>query len=351
MAHCLIGLGSNLGDRCATIEASLRTLGEHPELRVLAVSGLYETRPVGGKGTQPAFLNAAARIDTAIGPAALLNLLQRTEDRLGRLRRQRWDARTVDLDLLLYGDLVLETRELVLPHPRMAFRRFVLEPAVEIAAEMIHPPTGWSLRELLQHLQSAPNYIALVGISGVGKTRLARTVARLADCRLVTASLPPSRLAAFHADSSGRAWETQLEFLGLRCRRLNRRGLTQVGGRGAISDFWLDQTLVYGRHWLPEAACRDFQQRWSEVKSQSPQPKLLVFVDVGQPSVPESRAGHLAEAQERLRAALLQQASLPRQAPLLKVDVSDFNWAVQEVTAAHQAMQDPAQRARNRPEL
>ena len=174
MADSLIGLGSNLGDRHAMIAATIRQLQEHPDLRVVAVSRLHETRAVGGRGAQPAFLNAAARVETTMSPEQLLTVLQQVEERFGRERLQRWDARTIDLDLLLYGQHILETAELVLPHPRMAFRRFVLEPAVEVAADMVHPATGWTVAQLLNHLNTAFAYVALVGLPGAGKTRLAR---------------------------------------------------------------------------------------------------------------------------------------------------------------------------------
>jgi 2-amino-4-hydroxy-6-hydroxymethyldihydropteridine diphosphokinase len=344
VAHCLIGLGSNLGDRRATIEASIRLLEAHPDVRVVAVSRLHETRAVGGPpGEQPAFLNAAARVETALSPEQLLEVLQQSEERLGRVRERRWDARTVDLDLLLYGDLIRETSQLVLPHPRMAFRRFALEPAIEIAADMIHPTTGWNLEQVLHHLKTVPAYVALVGLPGAGKTRLARKVAQRTGGYLVTASLSVSGMAAFHADPSGRAWETQLEFLRSRGRRLSRCSPKLLGDRFAISDFWLDQTLVYSHYWLPAVVWQDFERHWSEVKARSLRPKLLVFVDAAESSTGVFRGDDEAgAARERLRAALLRQASLPRQAPLLRVNTSDFAWAAKEVAAALQAMQDSA---------
>ena len=96
-------------------------------------------RPIGGPAGQEPFLNAAALLETSLPPAELLARLQRIELHLGRTRETRWAARTLDLDLLLYDNLVLNTPYLTLPHPRMAFRRFVLEPAAEVAPEMAHP--------------------------------------------------------------------------------------------------------------------------------------------------------------------------------------------------------------------
>ena len=89
--------------------------------------------------------NAAALLETAIEPGPLLRLVKQLEHEWGRQTAERWAARVLDLDLLLYDRLVVETPELVVPHPRMAWRRFVLEPAAEIAPEMVHPPTGWTI--------------------------------------------------------------------------------------------------------------------------------------------------------------------------------------------------------------
>src|SRR4051794_25822954 len=105
----LIGLGSNLGDRKANIDLAIAALSETPGVTVRAISSYHETAPVGGPGGQGAFLNAAASLDTALDPHALLRHLQQMENRAGRVRSVRWGERTLDLDLLLFGDLVLDT--------------------------------------------------------------------------------------------------------------------------------------------------------------------------------------------------------------------------------------------------
>jgi 2-amino-4-hydroxy-6-hydroxymethyldihydropteridine diphosphokinase len=161
MAHCLIGFGSNQGDRGALLDAARDQIAALPGTSLLKVSSFRDSKPAGGPTAQPPYLNAAATIETPYSPQQLLSELQRIEHALGRMRTERWGPRTIDLDLLLYDQLELESTELILPHPRMSFRRFVLEPAAEIAAEMIYPINRWTLRRLLTNLNDTSAKIAL----------------------------------------------------------------------------------------------------------------------------------------------------------------------------------------------
>jgi len=158
---CLIGLGANLGDRAQTLNSAIAVMAGNSHLNRVAASAFYESAPIGGPPGQPPFLNAAATLRTSLPAGALLQRLHAIEADLGRTRGQQWSARTIDLDLLLYGEQVIETESLVVPHPRLPFRRFVLEPAVEVAADWVHPPTGRPLRELLERIDRRPIRIAL----------------------------------------------------------------------------------------------------------------------------------------------------------------------------------------------
>jgi len=153
-SSALIGLGSNLGDRRANLNGAITALGEVPGVTFRRVSSSHETEPVGGPPGQGKYLNAVALIETGLDPLALLHVLEKIEARFGRERKVRWGARTLDLDLLVFDDRIIEMPELELPHPRMRTRRFVLEPLVEVAPEAVDPLTGRSFAAILADLKS-----------------------------------------------------------------------------------------------------------------------------------------------------------------------------------------------------
>jgi 2-amino-4-hydroxy-6-hydroxymethyldihydropteridine diphosphokinase len=131
----LLSLGSNLGDRLAHLRAAVDTLG--PQVR--AVSPLYETEPVGGPPGQGAYLNIVVEIETDLGPRELLAVCHRLEAAADRTRDVRWGPRTLDVDILLYDDLRLDTPDLEIPHPRMYERRFVMAPLADVAPDLVPP--------------------------------------------------------------------------------------------------------------------------------------------------------------------------------------------------------------------
>jgi 3-oxoacyl-[acyl-carrier protein] reductase len=144
-----IALGSNLGNRREYLEQALAALNEHSGIVVKQVSSFHETAPVGGPSGQGAYLNAAAELETDLEPRALLQAFLEIEQTLGRVRQERFGPRTIDLDLLLYNALVCQESDLIVPHPRMHERLFVLEPLAEIAAQAVHPLRNVTVSELL----------------------------------------------------------------------------------------------------------------------------------------------------------------------------------------------------------
>lgn len=150
MIEAYLGLGANQGSPRAQLEAALELLARDGRVRVLGLSGWYRTAPVGGPPGQPDFVNAVARLATVLEPHALLARLLAVERALGRDRAAevRHGPRPVDLDLLLYGNLRLASRELVVPHPRLWQRAFVLVPLAELAPDLVPPGSELCVREL-----------------------------------------------------------------------------------------------------------------------------------------------------------------------------------------------------------
>lgn len=167
MSDAYIALGANLGDRQANLRAALHALAG--KTRLVAVSALYETDAMTPDGSaQPQYLNAACHIETGLDPHALLHLLQAIERDLGRPEdHERWAPRPIDLDILLYDDLVLDSPELVLPHPRMAERAFVLVPLRDVAAVVVHPVLCRTIAEL----SAEKGAVGVQQVAGVGWER------------------------------------------------------------------------------------------------------------------------------------------------------------------------------------
>ena len=157
-----VGLGANLGDRKDTLQAALRLLDDLPEVRIIRRSSLYETAPI-GVTEQPEFLNAVVEVETTLPALALLRALLDIENLLGRVRTLRWGPRVIDLDLLVYGSDLIALPELIVPHPRLWERAFVLTPLAEIAPELVVPGTNQTAKEMANNFHGDGN-IRRVGI-------------------------------------------------------------------------------------------------------------------------------------------------------------------------------------------
>jgi 2-amino-4-hydroxy-6-hydroxymethyldihydropteridine diphosphokinase len=295
MARCLIGCGSNLGKRREQLDRGLELLRFMPGVDLVAVSRFIETRPIGGPAAQGCYLNAACVVDTDLAPHDLLGALVAVENTLQRRREHRWGERTIDLDLLLYDDLVVDSPDLTIPHPRMATRRFVLEPAVEIAAELPYPPGCCTVGELLDNI-SVPNpLVTVVGVPGSGATEVATAVADATLARLVRSPRPlpapaPSVSPAASADEppfslwrqdSDRGpadrWLAAVEAWHEPLRAEAWGGEPQV----TIADYWLESVPDAAALELEAAEWSRFRRGFERFAAAAVPPQVAILLRVG----------------------------------------------------------------------
>ncbi len=273
-----ISLGSNLGDRKGQIESALTALSEAPDVVVRAASPLHETLPVGGPGGQGAFLNAAAALETNLEPVDLLSLLQSIEHRAGRIRTVRWGERPLDLDLLLYGDHRIHTIrspgggqdaiELIVPHRRMAVRRFVLSPLAEIARDAIDPCTGRTVAALLANLDRRPSFVALHHRCPSRESLFSRLVPRLSAIGFYYGEVPSND------EPGAENWYDR------RRRELHSENWPAEtwGDRLFVTDVWFDEPLREG---LPPPGVESrYEDEPAEVRSRMISPTFVVATHV-----------------------------------------------------------------------
>ena len=251
-----IGLGSNLGDRERTIRESLRMLGGDGSIEVTRVSDLRETAPL-GQMAQPSYVNGVAEIRTTLSPQELLRRFKATEAALGRGPHAKWASRTIDLDLLLYGDRIIRASGLTVPHPDVHLRSFVLEGLCQLSPDLVHPLLQTPMCELLQRLgggsfvlnADVPQLISVAGVIGVGKTTLAK---KLGEVFRTTVLFEPYDTNPFlpevYAGKCELALDCQLFFLVHRTQELGRGVLPP--GRIAVTDYVCDQEMIYARRLL-----------------------------------------------------------------------------------------------------
>ena len=152
MPLAYIGFGSNIGDRLTHIQNAIQNLSKTEGITLRQISSLYKTDPVGYEA-QAQFLNGVAAIQTTLSPLPLLHILKDIETAIGRKHRTRWGPREIDLDILIYGDMCLQTEKLVIPHPEMHRRGFVLVPLAEIAPNLVHPVFQETIQTLHNRLE------------------------------------------------------------------------------------------------------------------------------------------------------------------------------------------------------
>lgn len=365
MATCLIGLGANSGDRAANLAAAIDKLSAVPDVTVVRQSRLHASHAAAGGERQEDFLNSVVVVETPLAPRHLLAELHRIESQLGRRRQQRWAARSIDLDLLQYDDLVVADDDLILPHPRLAFRRFVLQPAAEIAPDILHPTTRFSLAELLARLDHTPRRVVITGTSRQQNAAVAARVAAQSDALLTDRPDLTERADELTRLQASPTCHTAIELVHQHRNELRSirqgTGATGLMATNEIGSVWVGKCLAAAKLVLPAAAWLEFERTWriepdsdeldrttliavlsgrSESRSQDVTRRHAAGDDgASRPSTPRGGSVGDGERTITMQAELERLATRPRRSPWLLLDVADVDWAVTEVTAAIEAMQ------------
>ena len=279
-----IGLGSNLGDTHENLQNAISKMRVFADAGSVESSSLYETKPLGGTD-QPFFLNAVAKIQTTLSCRALFQRLQGIERAMGRQRDKQWGPRTIDLDLLLYDEQIVDEPDLKIPHPQMHLRSFVLKGLCELASDVVHPQLGRTMLELAGRLNGAdfftdperPQFISIAGNIGIGKTTLAAGLAERLNAKFVSEKYDDNPyLPQVYAGKTELALDSELFFLSSSASQLRRDELS-LSCR-YVSDYVFDKALIYASNWLDESDLEVYRKHYESVNESVSAPALVIYL-------------------------------------------------------------------------
>jgi len=279
-----IGLGSNLANREGTIKAALEMLAETPDIEVAGVSELLETTAL-AKADQPKYLNAVAQLKTTLSAEDLHRKLTDIETSLGRKRQEKWSPRTIDLDLLLFGDQIIDTADLAVPHPQMHLRSFVLAGLCQLNGQLLHPVLKEPVKNLAVRLNGADfvlkanlrQLICIAGIIGVGKTTLTSRLSDLLGCAAVLEAYDKNPfLPEVYAGKKEFALDSQLYFLTSRIEQLNPQALR--AGQIIVSDYVFEKELIYARRLLNPQQLASYENKYQSCDGKAAPPVLVIYL-------------------------------------------------------------------------
>jgi len=339
-----IGLGSNLGDRRKYIEDAIKMLSETGGVEVCGVSDIIETKPLGRK-EQPDYLNAAVEIQTTLDARELHTKLIEIENKLGRERKGKWEARTIDLDLLLFGEQVVNFPELKIPHPQMHFRSFMLKGLFQLNPKLIHPVMNVSVKELASRLNgrdfileaNRSQLISVAGLIGVGKTTLARKLAENFGCKLLLEPYDKNPfLPEVYAGRKELALDSQMFFLKYRVDQLSGDSLEE--GKITVSDYIFEQERIYARRLLDEKQLDVYNESYDSVSSKAALPVLAVYLYDEPANCLERIKARNRPYEQKIELSFLKNLSedyenlfaVWKTCPVIRIDVREFDFREKE---------------------
>jgi deoxyguanosine kinase len=263
-----IALGSNLGDRSDTIRQAVKELNCSDGIALSWQSSVIESAALGGMD-QPGYLDCVACVVTSLSADELFSRMVEIEDQLGRIRTEKWGSRTIDLDLLLYGDEIINTDRLCVPHKQMHLRSFVLKGICELDVSIIHPVLGVSMGELAKRLnggdffvdEKKPQLISVAGVIGVGKTTLGLGLAGRFGSELLREAYDTNPFLAEAYEGKDVALDSQLYFLMSRFEQLGSNKL--AAGEPVVSDYVFEKDRIFAKQTLNDAQFAEYSV-WAE---------------------------------------------------------------------------------------
>ena len=332
MAKCLVSFGANIGDAWGTIQQAAARLSEllcgaadvrlHNERKAtFRLSRCYRTPPVGGPAGQPPFVNAVAALSTEASVWDVWHSIRLIEKEFGRERNLRWEARRIDLDILLYDDVRIWTPHLKVPHPRMCMRRFILLPAVDVASDWIDPVSSWTIGQLAENLRSGAGNFVLVAERASKPESLLAEVARQTGAEWRTGERAATKSGRWVSAVSGMQARSQVD-----SHTESLAGESEFGRR-AISFGDLGTKLVIGL--APKISAADVA--WEDYHRD-------LAVAFGLQASDDSLGGFAAGTASGVGAV---GSRVDWHGPRYLLASDDRDWAVQELVAALEAMDCP----------
>lgn len=279
-----IGLGANLGDREGNLRKAASLMAAHSSVRGFRLSSVYETEAL-SRDPQPEYLNAAAELETAMSPVELLDFLESVETRLGRKDKGRRQPRPIDLDILLFGDRVIDEDRLTVPHRHLHLRTFALKGLCELNGQCVHPVLRRSADELLGRLcggdyfpdADRPQLISVAGLIGVGKSTLAERLAEALGAQAIREEFDKNPfLDKVYDGQKSLALDSELYFLASSASQLRPEKLEP--GKVYVSDYVFEKAPVYASVWLSPDEVKEYQKIYESVKNQVVEPTLVIYI-------------------------------------------------------------------------